>query len=239
VFLVAVHISDGPLGPAACGLGFLVAAGLAFMSMVRVHPSGPKRFEYRSEQQWMAEGTLFVTERGFPWGRSVFGENADPSRFAELATIYARLATGDGVHDNLVKMGPIDDNREHIAAYPVLSNDLSTNSPPLPLIQLQVMAATPARAVLLEHRETEAFREYLESEQESNAIPVDKRVVITPVKQSRAAVLLQGRSKTLPIVVFMTVMMAVIGLSFMLENIRPRVRLVDGAESASPARRTA
>ncbi len=53
--------------------------------------------------------------------------------------------------------------------------------------------------------------------------------------------LLEGRSKTVPIVVFLTVMLAVIGLAFILENLRPRVRPVadvsDPQAAPRPVRR--
>ena len=58
---------------------------------------------------------------------------------------------------------------------------------------------------------------------------------------SATTVLLEGRSKTVPIVVFLTVMLAVIGLAFILENLRPRVRPVadvaDRQEAPRPVRR--
>ena len=38
--------------------------------------------------------------------------------------------------------------------------------------------------------------------------------------------MLKGRSKTMPIVVFMGVMSVIIGLAFALENARPRARAV-------------
>ena len=39
-------------------------------------------------------------------------------------------------------------------------------------------------------------------------------------------VMLEGRSKTIPIVVFLTVMLAFVGLAFILENLRPREKPV-------------
>ena len=44
-----------------------------------------------------------------------------------------------------------------------------------------------------------------------------------------------GRSKTLPGVIFITVMAATFGLVFVLENLRPRVRTIPQADTAENA----
>jgi hypothetical protein len=57
------------------------------------------------------------------------------------------------------------------------------------------------------------------------------------------AVIFKGRSKTMPILVFVLVMVATMGLAFLLENLRPRVAPVrekdDLRSTAEPVRRTA
>jgi capsular polysaccharide biosynthesis protein len=53
-------------------------------------------------------------------------------------------------------------------------------------------------------------------------------------------VLVKGRSKTLPVVVFVTVLLGVVGLVFMLENLRPRIRPVDDVKRIpAPEQRSA
>jgi len=201
-------------------LGFVVAIALSFLSFVRVSMDNP-HFVPREREQWLSYSALMVTRQGFPWGRSAYDEQSDPARFGQLATIYARLATGDAVEQRMLAEGPIDRDHELIQAAAVKSADYST-APPLPLIQISAFAGTGPRAHELADRATRAFLAYLTDLQAKNLIPESKRVVVDVVQSAVKPELVTGRSKTLPIVVFLTVMMAVLGLAFALENLRPR-----------------
>jgi hypothetical protein len=53
-----------------------------------------------------------------------------------------------------------------------------------------------------------------------------KRVRVEVVRQPQVPTLLVPRKKTRPIIVFLTVAIATFGLAFILENLRPRVRVV-------------
>jgi hypothetical protein len=50
--------------------------------------------------------------------------------------------------------------------------------------------------------------------------------VVQVLSRPKAPVLFEGRSLTVPIVVFMTAMIATLGLAFVLENLRPRIRSI-------------
>jgi hypothetical protein len=111
---------------------------------------------------------------------------------------------------------------------------------PLPLVQIQTVAATPIAAQRLVEREIVAFETYLRGQQDAAKIPTSQRVVVQVVSHADGAVTLPGGGKTVPVVIFLTVMLAVVALAFVLENVRPRVRLVterdvkpDTARSAS------
>src|SRR5207247_6479648 len=84
---------------------------------------GPK-LSYRQGQQWVSYTTLFVTQQGFPWGRSIIsqgqggsaaasagaastGQFADPARLASLAVLYAQLASSDPVRNIMLREGPL------------------------------------------------------------------------------------------------------------------------------------
>ena len=60
----------------------------------------------------------------------------------------------------------------------------------------------------------------------------DEPLIVQQLVRPQPPKIFQGRSKTMPIVVFLAVMMAAIGLAFLLENVRPRS--FDGAAD-SPA----
>ena len=226
--------------------GFLVAAGLAFLSVVRVSPGGSPALSYREDEVWVGRAMLLLTEQGFPVGRASFEteeEGMNAGRTGELSPIYARLATSDAVRSLVLAEGPIDDTTEYIEVTPVLANPWNSNSAPLPILQINSYATTPERAKELTKREIHAFQQYLASEQDANKIPRETRVLVTEMQTALPPELLTARSKTLPVVVFMTIMLGFIGLAFLCENLRPRVRVAAEEGSVAPvadlARRSA
>lgn len=242
----------------------LVAAGAAFalllaiLSMVRVGPGG---VEWRQDEVWITRSVLFVTQQGFPWGytnpftadealerqrqktKEPTPEFAEPDRFSSLAVLYAQFATSDQVRkliappDGFIKDG-------EIAASPVLASEVNAFAEPLPLVRLEAAHKSPDQALALLFRATDAFKTFLAKQQKANGIPEGQRVVVTVIKKADKPLLLQGRSFTLPIVVFLSVMILVSGLCFVLENLRPRpeaeAAVEDGAEpSLTPVARDA
>jgi hypothetical protein len=222
-------------------IGVALAVLLAIFSFASLQwKHGSIHTQLRGKEKWVSTSTVLVTERRFPLGRSVLDDSAStaptvtsttpqaqpfaPSeRFTELASIYAELATSDSVREYVRKDGPLDGT--------IQANALSTaNSAPLPLISIAGVAATRQGAVTLARRASEGLRDYIEIQQRHNGIPKDARVVLSVIKEPRVstAQLLQGRSKVLPIVVFLIVIFGVIGLEFVLENLRPRMRAVTG-----------
>jgi hypothetical protein len=218
-------------------LGLLIALLLALLSIVRIDTSNAFGLEYREPEQWASRATVLVTEKKFPLGRSVFEEViqptttdrpktyapqfAPPSRFTELANIYAELAMSDPVRQLMLRDGPVRGAIQAVALKATNGSDA-----PLPLLSIGGISTTPEAAMRLAGRGTDALIEYIEEEQRANGIPQEQRVVLTVVNQPKLdrAELMSGRSLTMPIVVFMVVMFATFGLVFILENLRPRVR---------------
>ena len=227
-------------------LGMVAATTLALLSLVRIDLSDPGRLEYRQEEQWVSYSTLFVTQQGFPWGRTIVIEGArasvdeevnrlgiklaDPGRFSTLAILYSRLADSDPVRAIMLKDGPIEGT---IEAAPILASE-GGGDDALPLISIAAIAPTPAKALNLVKRETAALRQYLALQQRTTRIPEAERVVVSVLKRGTEPELFAGRSTTPAIVTFLAVMIAVLGLAFLLENLRPRRRLPAG-EDAQPA----
>jgi hypothetical protein len=96
----------------------------------------------------------------------------------------------------------------------------------LPLIDLTATATSSRAAVELAARDARALDSYVADQQKTNNVPVSDRVVIRTVVAPKRPHIFQPRSKTLAIVVFLAVMLATVGLAFVLENLRPRVRKV-------------
>lgn len=237
--------------------GIVLALALAFLSFVRVgFAHGKPSLAFRQQQQWVSYTTLFVTQRGFPWGRSIIDTSsgspttsadtgsadqqfADPGRFASLAILYSQLATSDPVRQIMLRHGPVTGTVEADA---ILSRTGLSDA--LPLVQIAAIDAKPGQSLALAHRVTDAFRTFIEQQQEANAIPPKQRVIVTVLNAPLKPKLLAGRSLTVPIVVFMSVLIVVLGVALILENVRPRVQAVpsEGPEAASASdalRRTA
>ena len=82
-----------------------------------------------------------------------------------------------------------------------------------------------------------AFKDYLTRKQADAGIPPAQRVQVQINNRASDATLLAGRKKTTPVVIFLTIMLAAIGLAFILENLRPRVQLV-GRDAGDQADKT-
>lgn len=217
--------------------GALVATALAFLSIVRVGSDG---LSYREEQLWSSTTRLLITQGGFPWGRAVAAETdttaqakalgfATPERFISLAVLYAELVESDQVRSIMRKDGPIPGK---VMASPVYTDKQYT----LPLVDVIAIGTSPARANAVSARATNAMRRYIRQEQDAYGVPAQNRVEVQVLARPLKAELFQARSKTLAMVIFLTVILATIGLAFILENMRPRIdSLPERAEPLLPA----
>lgn len=220
--------------------GFLVATNLALLSFVKADWNG---FSYREKEQWVSRAVVLITEPDFPEGRAVFEqmpispavqdptagipEFAAPSRFTELATLYAPLAAGDDVREIMLRDGPLNGK---IEAAPVLSPSEEV----LPMVSIGGIATTPEAAVSLSRRGADAFRQFLKENQAANGIPSDERVILKVIRAPGEVELLNGRSLMLPVAVFLTVMLAFVGLAFVFKNLETRSRPLPADAAIGP-----
>lgn len=231
-------------------VGLVIATLLATLSMARI--TFPLALEYRQSEVWTSQSRLFLTEPGFPWGRSIFPvepvpraeeldepyvpQFADPGRFYSLAELYAQLANSDEVLATAKRRG-LGDAAFFAAPVPTTSGSSS-----LPLLTVTGSASTPAEAVKAANLGITSFKDYLTAQQKQARIPPDQRVQVDVVSMARQAVLSEGRRLTLPVVVFLSVLMAFLGLALLLENLRPRQIIAEDAAPGhlhAPARRSA
>jgi hypothetical protein len=206
--------------------GLLLASALAFLSFVRVDPSGSNHLSYREKQQWASYATLLVTQKGFTEGTidptdsqdgSPNAGTIDSARSSALALIYSKLILGDPVRKMMLQQGPINGT---IDAAPVTATSDSTDA--LPMISIAAISDTPKDSTALVGLAMNSFLTYFKDQQATNAIPDANRVELEVLNQPGRETLLKDRSKTLPIVVFLTVVLATIALCFVLDNLRPR-----------------
>jgi hypothetical protein len=214
--------------------GLLIASSLAFLSFVKVSfTAGVPDIEYRKAPQWRSDTTLFITQEGFSYGSVAepyvpADEKtgipaiplADPDRLALLTALYAQLANGDSVRAVMRREGPVNGT---LRFEPIFSPDGAST---LPLLTIEAFATSPSGAVQLSSRAAEAFRTWLVGQQNRAGIFREQRVIVEVLNRASVPTQVVGPGKTVPVVVFLTVMSLVLGLVFILENLRPRVRTV-------------
>jgi len=224
-------------------IGFLLAVALMVFSMFSVSfAGGSPSLTYREAETWRSDATLFVTQEGFPWGRIRVGEAAvsidrqgdptepkfaTPDRFADLAVVYSEIAQSDAIRKIMLDDGPI---QGEIQSESMTSDD----GDGLPMFGITALADSAAGAVALSRRQIDAFQSYIADEQARNDIPADQKVDVMALAQPRNAVLEVPRKKTRPLAIFLAVMIATLGLAFVLENMRPRIRAVPGGVHEAP-----
>lgn len=230
--------------------GFALALCLSFLAMMRVSfADGSPTFAYRDLEQWDSVSTLFVTSQKFPWGSVLPPQSqpvvprtseqqqeegstgVDPAHLTSLAGLYARLAVSDQVYRLMLRRGPLPG---FVQAEPLAAGKDNSGSP-LPMIGLSAVSTSAPAAHALAQRHVNAFVRYLELRQAEAQIPADERVVVEIASQPQMPVLIEPRKKTRPVIVFLAVMIAVIGLAFILENMRPRVRPIAAKPQDLPA----
>jgi hypothetical protein len=210
--------------------GFVLAVVLAFLSLVKVGSHG---LAYRTQPRYESDTTVFVTTHGFPWGALNLraGSNIDAPHgsvdsdvLRNLASLYTQLALGGDIMQILERKGPIDGE---LGATQLFAPDSTT----LPLIALSAVSNSPGNAKALARRHLSALQFWLRKSQDEAGIKSDNRVLLEPVSGPTEARLIQGRKKTMAVLIFLAVSMAVIGLAFVLENLRPRARPAEESET--------
>lgn len=224
-------------------VGVLLATGLALLSYLRVDFDGATpTFSYRASETWESSSTILVSERGFPAGVSLLEEPvgvdderdpdepvySDPSRFEGLAVLYAKFAESDEVRAAVDRSAAPDGS---YSAQPMKTDD---GAHYLPFVLVTASASSPNAARELAKQATAALRAYIFRNQEENGIPADRRTEIPVVNRPDTATLVSGRSPVKPIFIMLIGLAATLGLAFVLENLRPRVRPAAAAPAPLP-----
>jgi hypothetical protein len=221
-------------------LGLVLAVFLAVLSVAKITSHG---ISYRKPAIYQSTTTLLLTQNGFPWGRTTLpGMNAlgfsskfaDPTRFSSLTDLYSQFANSDQVRALMLRAGaPLTWG---IQATPVQA---TSSAGILPVISLAGRAETPADAVRATQVGRTAFIKYVTDQQARAGIPDSQRIDIQVLQEATPPSVVQPHKKTLPIVVFLAVISATIGLAFVLENVRPVSKRVAIAPPERPGLETA
>lgn len=229
------------------GLGLILACALAFFSYAKLSfKGGSPKVSYRQSETYQATSLVFLTQKGFPYGYTVLPytvsgsqakgappnyvpKYAAPGTFTQLAFYYTPFVQSDAFLKLLRQ-------RTHVPgvvqAHTIIDPTLRQA---IPYIDVVGFSSTSAGAVALANAGSATFAQYIVDQQNANRVPPKQRVEVQVVSTAQTAVVSTGRKKTTPIVVFLTVLLAAIGLSFVLENLRPRIRELDGEAVQPPA----
>jgi hypothetical protein len=208
--------------------GFLLAIVLAVLSVAKVSSSG---LQYRQGMTYRSTATVFVTQPGFPWGRTspeyIPGNQAkstpsvpvaDPQRLSSLTALYAQLAMSDPVRTLL----NASERKEGKVSVSAVLAPINSSPPVLPLLNFSAVAPSQARAVALVNNAAGAFQTWLSDQQNTAGIQSAQRVVAQLVTGGSKPTVASHRSKSLPIIIFITVLAASFGLALALENMLPQ-----------------
>jgi hypothetical protein len=227
--------------------GLLAACALAVLAMAKpeMH-NGRPTLVYRQQVLYERDITLLVTQVGFPEGRTVYQASpttspkgrtilpkfADPSRFADLAVLYAELAMSDNVQRAILQ--------DSAGATPPVPGAVLAAAVPnpsgvgyLPLLRLTGISTSPAEATQLAQRASTVFTQYLERQQKSAGTPVGQRVELAQLSTSPIPTVYQGRKSVRSIFAFFLLAMLTIAAAFIRENLRQRKAASAGSEVAA------
>jgi capsular polysaccharide biosynthesis protein len=196
--------------------GLALAIVLALLDAVRITSHG---VELRRQPTYLSYSRIFVTQKGFPWGR--LGSTTQSAaavggaeRLTGLAAVYSQLVTTDPVRKLMDREKPPAGTLE---AAPVL--DPVDASASLPIISIAAFSGTPAKAMRLARAATDALVSYVTTQQTQNRIPASDRVQLQVIMRAEHAKLAKSPSPAMPIVIFLAVLLATVGLVFLLENL--------------------
>lgn len=226
-------------------IGFVLATALALLTLFKVDVANGFAASYRDSEQWSSTAQVFVTQEGFPLGRSIYDEvipvgpsgndpgttsyvprYADPSRFSSYANLYARLVTSDLLARRIERDGPLPGTVGASAGV-----DPRNPGIVLPIVEIQGLATSPVDARETARRATRALLAYVAQEQAAAEIAPSRRIILRVLDEPAPATLVVGRSMARPVFVFLAVLMACAALVFVLENLRPRGTAAEDREA--------
>ena len=185
----------------------------------------------RGSEIWQGEAELLISQAGFPYGRAVTqvtpGKASTPSQpigdfnyMASLSSVYAALANGNSVqHQAATEAGvPLCPSTRPCASVKAAEVDNISDGVPEPLITVTSSAPTAVDAAKLATSTVSVLRSDITQQQASAGTPADQRVQLQTVKSGAPAILAQGPSKSIPILVLFAIVSASIALAFLRNN---------------------
>ena len=188
--------------------GFLLACLVAVFSYMKVGPHG---LSYRQQEVWISNATVLVTTPA-----------ASEPDATTLATQYAAIVTSDEVRAAAIRIHGIRGKLQGTAGFD------PTTQTPLPTFAVSGLAASRLDASILANDGVVAVKAFIGKLPSQATTRTAKRPTFSVLQRATpvTAKVFTPRSKTAPVFAFVLVLAATLGLAFLLENLRPRVRPV-------------
>jgi hypothetical protein len=210
-------------------VGLVAAIALSVLSYASVHfRHGSLQLTPRKAIVWTAEARVLITTAGFPWGTAAQeytptqgGPSAvgDPTRLANLGMLYAELAGSDTVRHLAI-------GHRKLTGKVTSQVEFTPTGAVLPVVDISSQTNSAPDAILLANRAVSAFQSWVSHQEQTADISPKSRVVVQVLTRPDKPTILVPRKKTLPIVVFLAVMLAFLGMTLVLENLRPNLRTI-------------
>ena len=200
---------------AVCGLAF--ALGVTFLSVYRVSFAHGLSISHRQGETWQSTETLFLA----PPGSCLFCPQVNAPSTDALA-LYA--------NSFVVKSKVLPNGKATPASGDYLFSTVTdTQNQPLPYLRVDGTANSARRAKIIASLASNRFIElYAKS---SSGLRASQRFVVQVFTPATDATVISSRKLTVPIFIFLAAMIAVLGLVYLLENLRPRAA---GVRASSP-----
>ena len=175
--------------------GSLIALALGFLAVFRVGANG---ISYRQQETFRATRILQLTTR------NSIVDASQQANLAALAVGYVQVANGDVVLSRARRSGPLPGTYQVTQVY-------GPNSTLTPTMTVTGFAHTPRQAATITGSVSSAFAWWLEQSQSRIGVSPSQRVSLTTIAQQKPVVS-QGRRFTVPIVIVVSVLIAVLQL---------------------------
>jgi ribosomal protein L35AE/L33A len=207
--------------------GAVLAAVLAVLSYGTPGFSGGRpTLTPHSAEVWQSEAQLLIGQSAYPYRQA--GTEPDGS-LGSLSPIYANIANGSVMQAEIRRqLG----TRGKVKATEDV--DLAASSF-LPFVNIIATAPTSAEAARFAQGTASIFEAFVTREQVAQGVPASRRIRLSVVQSGASPKLAEGHKLSIPVLVFVAVMMGAVALVLIKENIRRHETANAPVASETPA----
>jgi hypothetical protein len=207
--------------------GALLAGVLAVLAYGQPSFSGGRAtLTPRSAEVWQSEAQLLIGQSSYPYRQSP-GE--PDGALGSLSPIYANLANGSVMQAEIrQRLG----TRGHVKATEDI--DLAASSF-LPFVNIVATAPTSAEAARFAKGTASIFEAFVQRQEIAQGVPPKGRIRLAVVRSGANPKLVEGHELSIPILVFVAVLMGTMALVLIKENVRRHAAALAPVASETPA----